>query len=162
VGGGCGALAGYGAAALWSADPRSAQATVWTAEAHSAGVLEVVGSGGFALAVLGGALLLCRTPAAWLVLPLRAVGAMPLSAYVGQIVAWAIAAGILLGDTSDLMAFRELQPLGAFVMATLVVCTAWALLWGRGPMERLVAWVSRLATPDGGARRRPFPEEWRG
>ncbi|RYY50353.1 MAG: hypothetical protein EOO24_66750 [Comamonadaceae bacterium] len=70
---------------------------------------------------------------------------MPLTAYTGQIVAWAIAAALLIGDIGDLAGFRALDPLGPFVLTTLVLCTAWALLRGRGPMERLVAWVTRLA-----------------
>jgi uncharacterized membrane protein YeiB len=160
AGGALAAGAAYGAEAL--SPPVLTASTVWTADAHSQGILEVIGSGGFALAVIGAALLLCRTPLAWAVLPLRAVGAMPLTAYVGQIVAWALAAGIVLGDTSDLGGFRALHPLGAFVTTTLVLCTAWALLWGRGPMERLVTWVTRLAGPRRGVRRGPFAQEWPG
>lgn len=129
-------------------------AQVWTADAHSSGLLEVVGSGGFALAALGASLLVCRTPVAWLVLPIRAVGAMPLTAYVGQLVVWAVAAGILLGDTTDLMAFRDLETFWPFVLTTVVACTAWAMLVGQGPMERLVAWVSGLGTGPGRAARR--------
>ena len=70
---------------------RAARA-VWTAEPHSSGLLEVIGSGGFALAVIGLCLLACRTVLTWIVLPLRAVGAMPLTAYTAQLVVWAIVA----------------------------------------------------------------------
>ena len=83
---------------------------VWTAEPHSSGLLEVVGSGGFALAVIGLCLLLCRTLLTWVVLPLRAVGAMPLTAYTAQLVIWAIAATVILGNPSDLRGFRDLEP----------------------------------------------------
>ena len=57
---------------------------------HSSGLLEVIGSGGFALAVIGACLLLCRTVLTWVVLPLRAVGAMPLTAYTAQLLVWAV------------------------------------------------------------------------
>ena len=160
AGGAVAALLGYGSAALLPAPSDAAGALrAWTAEAHSGGILEVIGSGGFALAVLGAALLLCRTPLAWAAIPLRAVGAMPLTAYTGQIVAWALAAALLLGDVGDLAGFRALDPLGPFVGATLVLCTAWALLWGQGPMERLVAWVTRLAA---GSADRPDPSRGSG
>ncbi len=129
-------------------------AQVWTADAHSSGLLEVVGSGGFALAAIGGSLLVCRTPASWFVLPIRAVGAMPLTAYVGQLVAWAVAAWSLLGGTADLMGFRDLETFWPFVVTTVVACTAWAMLVGQGPMERLIAWVAALGTGPGGTARR--------
>ncbi len=145
AGGAVAAVAGYGTAALTGApEPDTWLAPVWTADAHSGGLLEVVGSGGFALAVIGACVLLCRTPLTWVALPLRAVGSMPLTAYVGQLVVWVVAASALLGDTGDLMGFRALEPLIPFVVTTLVACTAWALLLGRGPLERLLAWVSRL------------------
>ncbi|RZI93700.1 MAG: DUF1624 domain-containing protein, partial [Microbacterium sp.] len=57
AGGAVAALLGYGAAALLPAPPDAAGALrAWTADAHSGGILEVIGSGGFALAVLGAAL----------------------------------------------------------------------------------------------------------
>lgn len=120
---------------------------VWTAAAHTGGILEVIGSGGFALAVLGVCLLLCRTPLTWAVLPLRAVGTMPLTAYVGQVYAWTIVAATTIGDVGDLERFRELAPFWPFALTTIVACTAWALLLGRGPMERFVAAAARLAVP---------------
>lgn len=116
--------------------------------AHSGGVLEAVGSGGFAIAVVGVCLLFCRArPVRLVLLPLRAVGSMPLTAYVGQIVAWAVWAELSLGDVDDLSAFRALQPFWPFVGATALFCTAWALLLGRGPLERALAAVTHLV-PD--------------
>ncbi|MDX2375695.1 heparan-alpha-glucosaminide N-acetyltransferase domain-containing protein [Microbacterium sp. LRZ72] len=139
--------------------------TVWSADPHSSGMLEVFGSGGFAIAVTGACLLLCRPwwsraarpgawlgPVGWAALPVRAVGSMPLTAYTAQIVGWAIAAALLLGDTSDLTGFRALDPFGAFVFWTALGCTAWALLFGRGPLE----WVT--ARLSGRASRRSAPE----
>lgn len=122
---------------------------VWTADPHSSGVLEVVGSGGFAIAVIGLCLLLCRTIVTWVVLPLRAVGAMPLTAYTAQLVVWAIAATVLLGDPRDLTGFRDAEPFWPLTIGLIVGCTAWALLIGRGPLE----WaVDRLARPVGRRR----------
>ncbi|BDV30296.1 heparan-alpha-glucosaminide N-acetyltransferase domain-containing protein [Microbacterium terricola] len=123
----------------------SGWAAVWTADAHSSGLLEVIGSGGFALAVIGACLLLCRTPVRAIVLPVRAVGSMPLTAYVGQLVGWAIAAGLILGAPEDLAGFRDLQPFWVFVVVTLLGCTAWALWVGRGPLEWLTDRMTRAA-----------------
>lgn len=112
-------------------------------DAHSGGVLEAVGSGGFAIAVVGLCVLLCRTPVRVALLPVRAVGSMPLTAYVGQILAWAVWAWLALGDVGDLSGFRDLQPFWPFVLVTLIVCTAWALAFGRGPLERALAFTTR-------------------
>lgn len=141
--GGALAVLGYGLAAVRSPLPSPWDA-VWTAEPHSTGLLEVVGSGGFALAVLGACLLACRTVLVWVVLPLRAVGSMPLTAYAGQLVAWAILATALLGEVGDLVGIRGLDPFPAFASAALVGCTAWALLVGRGPLEWLLDRTARL------------------
>ena len=139
------AVVGYGSVALWPATDGSGwMAAIWTDRAHSGGLPEVIGSGGVALAVLGASLLVCRTPLTWLLLPIRAVGSMPLTAYVGQLVVWAVIAAVVLGDTGDLGGFRALDLLGPFVVTTLLGCTAWALLLGRGPLERGVAWIARV------------------
>jgi uncharacterized membrane protein YeiB len=145
------AVIGYGAAAATGADLRAEFASywgaVWTARPHSSGVLEVIGSGGFALAVIAMCVLLCRTVLTWAVLPLRAVGAMPLTAYIAQIVAWAIIATVLLGDPGDLRAFRDLEPFWPLALAIIAGATVWALLMGRGPLEWLVDRVAKIAVP---------------
>ncbi|GAA2988851.1 putative membrane protein YeiB [Microbacterium terrae] len=153
------AVAAYGADALTGVD-RAAEAeslwsAVWTARAHSTGLLEVVGSGGFALAVIALCALLCSwRPAMYATLPLRAVGAMPLTAYVGQLVVWAMVASSELGDTGDLSGFRALDPFWPFAVGTLLLCTGWMLLVGRGPLESLIDRVGRLLVPapDGSRR----------
>ena len=139
---------GVDAAAAATREPEASSylAALWTARPHSTGLLEVVGSGGFALAVIGLCLLACRTFLVWVVLPLRAVGAMPLTAYVGQIVVWALVATAVLGAPGDLAGFRDLQPLQPLVVGTLAVCTAWALLVGRGPLEWIVDRTSGLVS----------------
>ena len=107
----------------------------------------MIGSGGFAIGLIGLCLLVCRTVLTWVVLPLRAVGAMPLTAYTLQLVVWAIVAAILLGDTGDLRGFRDLGPFWPMAVWTVIGCTAWALLIGRGPLEWAFDRISRLAVP---------------
>lgn len=122
---------------------------VWTAEPHSSGLPEVIGSGGFAVAVLGACLLLCRLRAvALLTLPLRATGAMPLTAYTVQLTVWAAIAGIALGDAGDLSGFRELEPFWPLIVGTLIGCTLWALLVGRGPLEWALDRFGRFVVRD--------------
>lgn len=157
------AATGYGLAALGGAPDDSYGAAVWTAEAHSSGLLEVVGSGGFALAVLAVCLLACRTPLRLLVLPLRAVGAMPLTAYVAQLVVWALWAQSTLGEPGDLGAFRALDPFLPITVGILGGCTLWALLVGRGPLEALTALAARVVVPgDGDLSSRGAPPVGRG
>lgn len=140
IGYGLHAVAGVSAAdqgtTLWGA--------VWTAQPHSSGVLEVIGSGGFALAVTGLCLLVCRTALTWVALPLRAVGAMPLTAYTAQLVVWAVAAAAILGDPGDLAGFRNLDPFWPLTIGLVLACTLWALLIGRGPLEWLLDRLARL------------------
>lgn len=146
-----GGLAAVVAAAIaeWlvTVEPDTYLGAVWRSAEHTGGILEVIGSGGGAVATVGACLLLCRTRASRLLLPLRAVGAMPLTAYVGQLVAWAVVAALVLGDVSDLSGFRALSPFWPFVIATVVFCTGWALAWGRGPLERMLAAFTRRLVP---------------
>lgn len=139
------AAVGYGAAAVAGLSPASSVSEVLSAAPHSSGLFEVVGSGGFALAALAVCLIACRVRVIGAVaLPLRATGSMPLTAYAGQIVAWAIVAAVVLGDTGDLVGMRALHPFWPFVVGTVVFCTVWALVWGRGPLERAVSGATRL------------------
>ncbi|AZC13699.1 heparan-alpha-glucosaminide N-acetyltransferase domain-containing protein [Microbacterium sp. ABRD28] len=140
---------GLDAAARGGGDPVTPTlwSEVWTAEPHSSGLLEVVGSGGFAIAAIAASLLLCRTAVIWLVLPLRAVGAMPLTAYSAQIIVWAVIALAVFGNTSLLTPFRELEPFWPLTLGIVAGCTAWALLVGRGPFEWTFDRVSKLIVP---------------
>jgi uncharacterized membrane protein YeiB len=123
-------------------------AAVWSAEAHSSGLWEVVGSGGFAIAVIGLCLLIGRTPLRWVAIPLRAVGSLPLTAYVLQIVVWAVFAAAVLGDTSDLYGVRDAGLFLPLTLGLVVGCTAWALLIGRGPLEAIIdGIIRRVAGP---------------
>lgn len=154
------AAVAYGLDALTGADAIAQYTThwgaVWTARPHSAGLLHAVGAGGFALAVIGSCILLCRSRVLrWIALPLRATGAMPLTAYSAQLLVWAAVAAVLFGSSSD-DAFWDLQPFWPMTAGILVACTAWALLIGRGPLEALVDRVARWITGDrdAAARRR--------
>lgn len=154
--GGTAAAVAYAFDALGGSDEAAEGASVWravwTARAHSSGLLEVVGSGGFAVAVIALCLLLCRTPVTWLGLPLRATGSMPLSAYTAQIVGWWVVAVSTLGDVGDIAGFRALDPFVPFTAATLACCTVWALLAGRGPLEWLVDSAARRGNAPGVSR----------
>lgn len=149
LGGAAAAIVAYGAAALADAspfadDPGGLLTTVLTARAHSSGLFEVVGGGGVALSVLALCLLACRwAPVTAVTLPVRAVGSMPLTAYAGQILVWALVAQLALADVRDLAGMRDLQTFWPFVVGTLVFCTVWALRWGRGPLERLLSLLTR-------------------
>ncbi|RCS59147.1 DUF1624 domain-containing protein [Microbacterium sp. JB110] len=119
---------------------------------HSSGLGESVGSGGFAVAVVAACVLACRTPARWLAIPLRAVGAMPLTAYTAQFVVWWAATS---GEAAPLGAFRDLEPFWPFTLCTIAVCTAWTLLIGRGPLELAIGAASRAAAGWGSGTRMP-------
>lgn len=113
---------------------------------HSSGVGEALGSGGFALAVTCAAVLLCMTPLRWIALPLRAVGSMPLTAYVVHLGIWAV--WIAFESARDpgmdpSLGFRALEPFWPMTVGMLAGCTAWALLVGQGPLEWLLGKLTK-------------------
>jgi uncharacterized membrane protein YeiB len=113
---------------------------------HSSGVGEVFGSGGFAVLVIGAALLVTRGVPGLILSPLRAVGSMPLTAYSAQIIVVGIMlAGVVPDARLDVL--REANVLLPFVVWTIVGCAAWALLVGRGPLEWLVDRIVRTVVP---------------
>lgn len=151
VAGGALAVLGYALAEL--PPPRSDEywASVWTSAPHSSGLWEAIGTGGFVIAVLAACLLLCRLSAVKTVtLPLRATGAMPLTAYTAQLLVWAAVALVTMGDTGDLMGFRMLEPFWPLTLGMIVGCTLWALFIGRGPLEWALDRVSRIVPSAGG------------
>lgn len=110
---------------------------------HSGGVFEVVGGAAFAAAVLGASILLCRVSVLRaIVLPLRATGSMPLTAYTAQVLIWAGWALVVLGTTAPLTAFRELQPFWPITVIVVAGCTVWAAFAGRGPLETALAAIA--------------------
>ncbi|WP_345752817.1 heparan-alpha-glucosaminide N-acetyltransferase domain-containing protein [Microbacterium rhizophilus] len=140
------AAVGYGVIGQWAllAPADSLWGVALSSVAHSSGMGEAVGSGGVAIGVIALCALLCRTPAGLLVLPLRAVGAMPLTAYTAQLVAWAVLQPPIDGYGSKLAAFRALEPFWPMTIATIAACTLWTLLVGRGPLERLIGWIAAV------------------
>jgi uncharacterized membrane protein YeiB len=109
---------------------------------HSGTPFEVLGAGGFAISVLAGCLLLAR-PLRYLVFPIVAVGRMPLSAYSAQLLVIAL---VWEGGAEYWILGRDNAPyFWSLTLGALVLCTLWALVLGRGPLERLLTTVSRRA-----------------
>lgn len=141
----------------WS-DPWPPLSGLYLEGPHDDTMFEALGSGGFALGVLGLCLLVgtaVRTaPATWfarvlrwalvvVVTPLAAVGALALTVYSLQIVTiwwWTRTYWDLLEPTTN-------EPLGWMVLITLVAATVWRAVLGRGPLERLFGRVARTAFP---------------
>ncbi|MGO1801653.1 MAG: heparan-alpha-glucosaminide N-acetyltransferase domain-containing protein [Microbacteriaceae bacterium] len=148
VAGGALAAIGYGLAELPAPAAGPFWGAVWSADPHTSGLLEVIGSGGLIIAVIAVCLLLCHVAVLKAItLPLRAAGAMPLTAYTAQLVIWAIVAGVVLGDTTDLAGFRALHAFWPLTIGVLVGCTAWALLIGRGPLEWVLDRTAKRVVP---------------
>ncbi|MFD6091449.1 heparan-alpha-glucosaminide N-acetyltransferase domain-containing protein [Oerskovia sp. NPDC060338] len=122
----------------WSS-PLPTSDYLWLAGPHTNTTLEVLGSGGFALAVLGLCLLLGSSRAVLRVLaPLAAVGSMALTVYCLQVLAiWAW--------EDQLMSATGNGELALLVVASLVFATVWRWALGRGPLERFVGWVAGRA-----------------
>ncbi|WP_308291628.1 heparan-alpha-glucosaminide N-acetyltransferase domain-containing protein [Microbacterium sp. G2-8] len=121
-----------------------------SAEPHSTGMGEIVGSGGLAVVVICVCVLVGRTPARWLLWPIRAVGSMPLTAYTAQLVAWSIWIWVAENDgsaVSRLYDFQEADPFWPLAIGTIVACSVWAALLGRGPLEAAIAGAARAAVP---------------
>lgn len=108
---------------------------------HSSGIGEALGSGGFALAVIGVCVLICATPMRWLLWPIRAAGSMPLTAYMSHIIIWAVWISVEGGRDPNLAPwtdFRATAPFWPMTIGVLVGCSSWAALVGKGPMEALL------------------------
>ncbi len=133
-------LVGYGIGGMFVpvADPRTYLQVVVSALPHSGGLPEAVGSTGFAVTLLGTCLLLARTPVSRVLLPLRATGSMPLTAYTAQLLVWAVWSTLAFGDAGELASFRALAPFWPITIGVVAGATAWALWRGRGPLETLL------------------------
>ncbi|TBN56152.1 DUF1624 domain-containing protein [Glaciihabitans arcticus] len=108
-----------------------------SARPHSGTTTEVMGSTGFALCVI----VLCLFAAGWrgsrwALYPIAATGSMALTAYSVHVFAISF-----LGEA----AWENNTTLGWFIAGALVLCSAWAVCFGRGPLERLLSDVSRQA-----------------
>lgn len=117
--------------ALADADPLGAVlASLFAVEPHSGGVAEILGSGGFVLVVIALCLLLA-IPLRWVLLPIGALGSMPLSAYSLHVVSVALISG-----PGSFFQSNEFWAITAVVLILLAM--AWSMFVGRGPLERLV------------------------
>ena len=106
---------------------------------HSGSVLEIFTSGGLALFIIGASTLLSR-PLRWVLLPLSAIGAMPLTAYTLHalvILALTGPAGYLTSNPACLL----------LILGLAIACTTWAAFLGRGPLERFTARTARWLSP---------------
>jgi len=117
------------------ADVGAALGGLLSAQPHSGTTTEVMGSTGFALCII----VLCLfaaswRPSRWALYPVAAVGSMALTAYSVHIFAISF-----LGEA----AYENNAMAVVFVVAGLVLCSAWAVTVGRGPLERFLAHVSR-------------------
>lgn len=121
-----------------AAVPRTVLIKLLTADPHTGTPFEIVGSGGFVIALLGLCLLVSRSRARFALAPLAAVGAMSLTVYSAHIVALRI-----LHD--DLFADLSLRIFGQFTFWALVGATAWRLALGKGPLERAIGWAAEGA-----------------
>lgn len=111
---------------------------VVSVQPHSGGSAEIVGSGGFAIAVIGLCLLAAR-PLRALLLPLAAVGSMPLTVYSLHVISY----WVLVGPIGSMPASGELWAWSA--IAFVVLATVWSMLIGKGPLEQVAASAARRA-----------------
>lgn len=115
---------------LWDPEPTSSWWYLALPAPHSSTPVDLVHTLGSAMAVLGGALLLCRVAVlARLLRPLAAAGAMTLTLYCGHLLV--LETGVL-ADTPETM-------YALLVVGTLAFGVAWQRWLGQGPLERLVA-----------------------
>ncbi|QIS16196.1 heparan-alpha-glucosaminide N-acetyltransferase domain-containing protein [Nocardia arthritidis] len=155
LGGSAAALLGYGCAWLatwlWNPDnasylagdesslsstsrpPNPGFTTLLNAEPHSGTTFEIVGSVGVAAAILG-ALLYLPPARHRILLPLNAIGSMPLTVYAAHIIS---------------LALWEPEDDPRFLLISIVIAALFALLWrrfvGRGPLEWVMYRVSAAA-----------------
>ncbi|WP_314423387.1 heparan-alpha-glucosaminide N-acetyltransferase domain-containing protein [uncultured Microbacterium sp.] len=134
--------------AVAAGDPLGAVlAAVFGVDPHSGGTAEILGSGGFALVIIALCVLLSR-PLRWPLLPLAALGSMPLSAYSAHVLSTA-----LIGGPGGFFTSNEFWAATAIML--LLATTLWSMLVGRGPLERLAgsAAAAMAAPPAPGAPR---------
>lgn len=128
-------VAGYGAALVLPGA---------SAAAHSGSIAEVIGSGGLAVLLIGvllwltaaerGALARTLRSILW---PIAATGSMALTVYTLQIIALAVMAG---GTEIDYPGWPLLV---GMLLLTFLGAGLWRQLLGKGPLERLLAWLTR-------------------
>ncbi|MBO0607531.1 heparan-alpha-glucosaminide N-acetyltransferase domain-containing protein [Myceligenerans salitolerans] len=140
-----------GPGTLGLGDPWPTPHYLWLDGPHDDTMLEVFGSGGFALGLIG-LCLFAGGAGARVLAPLAAVGSMALTVYSAQIVAiWAVTE-----SGFDLLDPPTNGPLGWMVLITLAAATLWRALFGQGPLERVfAAWVRWVTGRVGPGRATP-------
>jgi uncharacterized membrane protein YeiB len=125
------------------------------AEAHSGSTAEIIGSGGFAIALIGCLLWLDRMRAARLVLsPVAAAGSMPLTIYTLQVLVLAGCAAFA-GDAPWIPEYPGLPLMLTLIAASLLFGTVWRRLFGAGPLERMLRLAAGFdRSPEPSTRRR--------
>jgi uncharacterized protein len=131
------AVLGYGLVPLLEPVVQGPWAILVTSEPHSGSSFEVVGSTGFAIAIIGLCLLLTG-PLRWVLFPVAAVGSMALTVYSLQVVAIAVLDPVIGSDETN-------WPWFWFTATALVASTLWALTIGKGPLERFLTRISAQA-----------------
>lgn len=145
-----------GAADVWFDEPVRPTGNYWAdlqwvlllnAEEHSGTPFEIIGGVGVAMVVLAGciwfATRFCRVAA-----PLAAMGSMPLTIYVGHIIAinaLHMSAGGK-GEADSLMPDESLLSLAVFIVVAAVAAWTWMRFWRRGPLEAGIHRVTALLT----------------
>lgn len=117
----------------WSEIWDRVRLSVTSDDPHSGAVLDIVGSAGFALAVVGASILI-SWPLRWLLLPVAALGSMPLTAYSVHVISVMVMAG---GPGGFVWSEGNERWLWSCV-AIGAAATLWAMVFGKGPLERLV------------------------
>jgi uncharacterized membrane protein YeiB len=143
-GGALAAVAGYGAASVLPGV---------TAEAHSGSTAEIVGTGGFAVAIVG-VLLFLTSPertgfgeVVRLVLwPIGAIGSMALTVYTLQILALAVFVQ-LKDDGGEVIQYPGWPLLIGMTISCLLFACCWRWFLGKGPLERMLGLVNRRHPP---------------
>ncbi len=133
------AVLGYGLVPLLEPVVSGPFADLVTSEPHSGSPFEVVGSTGFAIAVIG-LCLLATGPLRWVLFPVAAVGSMALTVYTLQVVAIAVLDPVI-GD------LESNWPWFWFTVVALAASSVWALTMGKGPFERFLTRTSRRRRP---------------
>ena len=111
------------------------QYALWSFEPNSGTVFEVLSSGGLALAVIAGLVLLGRLPwSRWALLPLTGVGSMALSAYVVHLV--------VLTDAQPEGLVTDGGAGGWLCLGLVVACALWSQVFVSGPLEQITGAVA--------------------
>ncbi|MEV0700194.1 DUF418 domain-containing protein [Saccharopolyspora sp. NPDC050389] len=117
--------------------PAGNPATLLLAAPHSGTTFEIVGSTGAALAVLALCLFIGDRLSTVLA-PLTAVGALALTVYTVQ----AVALKILMDTAPPVIMAYPWLPLIGFALVSMLFCGLWRPFLGRGPLERVLHWMS--------------------